>query len=43
MPITAEECVALLRDELSNCPIDTYSEEALEWFARVTGIVEAHS
>lgn len=43
MPITAERCVALLQDELSHRPADTYSEEALDWFARVAGIVSAYN
>lgn len=42
MAISAEQCVALLRDALSNRPTDTYSDEALEWFADVIGIVSAY-
>jgi len=43
MPISAEQCVALLHDALANRPEDFYSQEAMDWFADVTGIVDAYS
>lgn len=42
MPMTAEQCVAFLRDALARRPADNYSDEALEWYADVTGAVYAH-
>lgn len=41
MPITPEQCVALLADELSHRSEDTYSDQAMEWYAKVVGIVSA--
>jgi hypothetical protein len=43
MAISAEQCVSLLRDELSSRPTDPWSEEAAAWFATVTGIISAYS
>lgn len=43
MPISAEQCVSQLEDLLGQVPIDTYSEQALEWFADVAGTVGAYS
>jgi hypothetical protein len=40
--ISAEECVAHLRNALSNRPADPYSAEARDWYADVAGIVSAH-
>lgn len=42
MPISAEQCVAVLRDLLANRPADTYAAEALDWFADVAGTVSAY-
>ncbi len=42
MPMTAEQCVAFLRDALTRRPVDTYSDDALEWYADVTGAVSAY-
>jgi hypothetical protein len=42
MPISAEQCVSLLHDALANRPTNFYSQEAVDWFADVTGIVQAH-
>lgn len=41
-PITAEQCVALLRDYLANRPEDLDSEQAREWFADIAGTISAH-
>lgn len=43
MPISAEQCAALLHDALANRPKNFYSQEAADWFADVTGIVDAYS
>ncbi|MBF6025402.1 hypothetical protein [Lysobacter niastensis] len=42
MGIPADQCVALLRDALSNRPTDPWSDEAAAWFAEVAGIINAH-
>lgn len=42
MSIPADQCAALLRDALSNRPEDPYSDEAMAWFADVSGIVNAY-
>jgi hypothetical protein len=43
MAIPPEQCAALLRDALSNRPADPWSDESLNWFADVAGIVNAYS
>lgn len=42
MAIPAEQCVQLLTEYLAARPEDTYSEEALGWFADVSAIVESY-
>ncbi|MDG2518087.1 hypothetical protein [Lysobacter soli] len=37
-----DQCVALLRDALSNRPNDPWSDEATAWFADVAGIINAY-
>jgi hypothetical protein len=40
--ITEEQLVAGLKEALANKPADTYSDEGLEWFADVAGMVAAY-
>jgi hypothetical protein len=41
MPITPEQCVALLREALANRPADHDSQEFIDWHADVVGTVQA--
>lgn len=43
MTIPADQCVALLRDALSNRPTDPWSDDTSAWFAHVAGIAAAYS
>lgn len=43
MPISAEQCAALLRGALSSRPEDPWSEERASWFGEVAGIISAHN
>lgn len=43
MAISEEQCLAVLRDLLQRVPVNTYTEDALAWYADVAGAVAAYS
>ncbi len=43
MAISADQCVSILGQALSNRPAETYSDDALNWFADVAAAVTAYN